>query len=135
MKAQVGFTLIELMIVLAIIGILATIAVPAYKSYAIRSKLSEAIIFAGACKVSVFLYYSETGTWPSNATNAGCGNVKTPNVVRDITVGPNGKITVGIYGTRTGLGTPCTISLTPANGLNWTGSTTCPAKYVPASFR
>ena len=53
MKAQKGFTLIELMIVIAIIGILAAIALPAYQDYTVRSRVSEALTLAGAAKITV----------------------------------------------------------------------------------
>ena len=65
-KLQQGFTLIELMIVVAIIGILAALAVPAYQDYTIRSKVSEAASLASAARTAVDVYYSETGTLPTN---------------------------------------------------------------------
>ena len=61
-KLQQGFTLIELMIVVAIIGILAALAVPAYQDYTIRAKVSEAASLSGAAKTAVEVYYSETGS-------------------------------------------------------------------------
>ncbi len=132
-----GFTLIELMIVVAIVGILAAVALPTYKSYTIRAKLSEAIAFAGACKTAVFLYYATSGAWPGNEDQAGCGHgVSTPGVISHLHVKDGGVIDVGIGGVRTGIGTPCQIFLTPnADGTAWTGSSTCPAEYVPSTFR
>ena len=61
-RANGGFTLIELMIVVAIIGILAAIAVPAYQDYTIRSRVSEGASLAGAAKTAVDVYFSETGS-------------------------------------------------------------------------
>ncbi|MFQ6023261.1 MAG: pilin [Acidiferrobacterales bacterium] len=73
-KRQQGFTLIELMIVVAIIGILAAIAVPAYQDYTIRSRVSEGASLAGAAKTAVDVRYSETGdltTISGNHTSLG----------------------------------------------------------------
>ena len=64
MKQQKGFTLIELMIVIAIIGILAAIAIPAYQDYTVRSKVSEGMNLAGAAKLAVSEVYDSLGTMP-----------------------------------------------------------------------
>jgi type IV pilus assembly protein PilA len=70
---QKGFTLIELMIVVAIIGILAAIAIPAYQDYTIRSQVSEGLAMAGAAKAAVAETFSQTGNWPADNTAAGIG--------------------------------------------------------------
>ncbi|MBH6431993.1 pilin [Neisseria meningitidis] len=68
---QKGFTLIELMIVIAIVGILAAVALPAYQDYTARAQVSEAILLAEGQKSAVTEYYLNHGTWPSNNTSAG----------------------------------------------------------------
>ncbi|EMU3734251.1 pilin, partial [Neisseria gonorrhoeae] len=68
---QKGFTLIELMIVIAIVGILAAVALPAYQDYTARAQVSEAILLAEGQKSAVTEYYLNNGTWPENNTSAG----------------------------------------------------------------
>ena len=62
-----GFTLIELMIVIAIIGILAAIAIPAYQDYTIRAQASEGLTLASSVRVAIGDYYAQNGTWPTAA--------------------------------------------------------------------
>jgi type IV pilus assembly protein PilA len=71
---QKGFTLIELMIVVAIIGILAAIAIPAYQDYTIRAQVSEGLTLAAAAKAAVAETYLNTGTAPVNRMDAGMSN-------------------------------------------------------------
>ncbi|EMT2107782.1 pilin, partial [Neisseria gonorrhoeae] len=68
---QKGFTLIELMIVIAIVGILAAVALPAYQDYTARAQVSEAILLAEGQKSAVTEYYLNNGIWPENNTSAG----------------------------------------------------------------
>jgi len=78
-NVQKGFTLIELMIVVAIIGILAAIAIPAYQDYTIRSKVTELVNAAGVCKTSIAEYYQAKGSMPGSASIGGCSDIGTVN--------------------------------------------------------
>ncbi|EMT3743323.1 pilin, partial [Neisseria gonorrhoeae] len=77
---QKGFTLIELMIVIAIVGILAAVALPAYQDYTARAQVSEAILLAEGQKSAVTEYYLNNGTWPKN--NASAGVASTPSDIK-----------------------------------------------------
>ena len=70
-QVQKGFTLIELMIVVAIIGILAAVAIPAYQDYTIRSQVSEGLSLGAGAKTAVAEFYNQTGSFPSTNASAG----------------------------------------------------------------
>ncbi|HEZ6084246.1 TPA: pilin [Neisseria meningitidis] len=74
---QKGFTLIELMIVIAIVGILAAVALPAYQDYTARAQVSEAILLAEGQKSAVTEYYLNHGIWPGNNSSAGVASSST----------------------------------------------------------
>ncbi len=74
---QKGFTLIELMIVIAIVGILAAVALPAYQDYTARAQVSEAILLAEGQKSAVTEYYLNHGKWPENNDSAGVASAST----------------------------------------------------------
>ncbi|HHR0552429.1 TPA: pilin [Neisseria gonorrhoeae] len=91
---QKGFTLIELMIVIAIVGILAAVALPAYQDYTARAQVSEAILLAEGQKSAVTEYYLNNGKWPENNDEAGVassGEIK-GKYVESVTV-TNGVVT------------------------------------------
>jgi type IV pilus assembly protein PilA len=97
MKAiQKGFTLIELMIVVAIIGILAAIAIPAYQDYTIRSQVTEGMTLAGDLKASIAEYTAQVGDWPASMVELGLtsgGADKTGRYVLSVDV-VDGTITI-----------------------------------------
>ncbi|QEA14420.1 pilin [Comamonas flocculans] len=72
-KVQQGFTLIELMIVVAIIGILAAVALPAYQDYTIRAQVAEGPSLTGGMKAAIADFYAAKGTWPADNAEALCG--------------------------------------------------------------
>ena len=99
-RLQQGFTLIELMIVVAIIGILAAVALPAYQDYTVRAKVSEALLAMSSCRTSITEVY-QTGGTPPGAGNWGCESGNTSKYVSAISTDANGKVTATITGINT----------------------------------
>src|SRR5580698_9766883 len=105
---QKGFTLIELMIVIAIIGILAAIAIPAYQNYTIRSQVTEGLSLADGWKTSISEYYAQNGSFPSNSTTTAAGvagdiavsGASTGKYVSAVNVSAGGDILVTYSGTQ-----------------------------------
>ena len=137
MNAQKGFTLIELMIVIAIIGILAAIALPAYQDYTKRARVGEALSLAGGAKTAVTEFYSSNNDWPTDNAAAGLPSASaiTGNTVNSVEVG-NGKITVTVNG-KVASGTTLILSPSAAAGsVTWDCKAgTLDAKYRPSECR
>ncbi|MFY0183171.1 pilin [Stenotrophomonas rhizophila] len=144
MKKQQGFTLIELMIVVAIIAILAAIALPAYRDYTIRAKVSESVMALSACKTSVTEYFSATNALPTTLAEAGC-NAATADISKYVDhlaiSGTDGAITVTTQDTGA-TAAECELTLTPTVNettneiTEWVGTHAgCAAKFVPSNFR
>lgn len=83
---QKGFTLIELMIVVAIIGILAAIAIPAYQDYTVRAQVSEGLTLASAVKASIAERFADTGVWPADLAALGITSAPSGKYVGSVTV-------------------------------------------------
>ncbi len=146
MQKEKGFTLIELMIVIAIIGILAAIAIPAYQDYIARSQASEAVSLMSGTKTPMAEYFSDKGVWPSVAAVAGTTSGKYVNTITSNTSGAatdTGVVT--LTATMKGSGAvnanivSKTVILTSAAGSSWTcsagGGDAIDDKYLPAACR
>jgi type IV pilus assembly protein PilA len=96
-QIQKGFTLIELMIVVAIIGILAAVALPAYQDYTVRAKISEVILAMSACRTSITEVY-QTGGTPPTANSWGCESGVASKYVNGLGTDGNGKVTATVTG-------------------------------------
>lgn len=155
-RVQQGFTLIELMIVVAIIGILAAVALPAYQQYTKKAKMSEVILAASSCRTTITEVYQSLASGASVAANGwGCeSSTATSKYVAQIATDTNGVITVTAQGFNDGDIDGSTIIMTPYqnttltttmavpthNGMQvagWkcVGGSTTIKKYLPGSCK
>ena len=133
-QIQQGFTLIELMIVIAIIGILAAVALPAYQDYTVRAKASEMILATGTAKHMVSEFIAINGTVPTWSTALTAVPNVTSGMVRSLTwTGTQ----VRVVGNKTKLGQDVTVHIKPtrtsSGGVNWVCKPDVGTKYIPGS--
>ena len=145
-RVQQGFTLIELMIVIAIVGILAAVALPAYQDYTVRAKLTEGIATSGEAKTNVTEFYMANARLPTSTTEAGVrGNVDDA-VVQSVTYQGTASDTIGNIRVTVKSGVGGTIADGNYFELSATGTRggtiqwrcipgTIPTKYLPANCR
>lgn len=143
-KVQQGFTLIELMIVVAIIGILAAVAIPAYQDYTIRAKVTEGLSLASAGKTAVSEYFASNGSLPGDNDEAGMAQSTSiaGNSVRSVavtTTPSSGAIQITFSGGPIDNSTLLLIPTASAGGVVWdctdTANADLEAKYRPSSCR
>lgn len=138
---QQGFTLIELMIVVAIIGILAAVAIPAYQDYTVRAKVTEVMTIASKDKGSISEYYISKSSFPADASAAGVNTASAQSdyLTAATAVGnADGTITytLGNLGPSDATGTVIFDGTGDNNGVSWTCTGgTFPDKYRPANCR
>lgn len=135
-KVQQGFTLIELMIVVAIIGILAAIAIPAYQDYITRSKITELVTAGSACKASVSEFYASQNSFPADLSASGCSSNPTDKIT-SLNVTGNVISVMASAGVAPATG-GYVLSATSTTGgaLTWDcTASTIQKKYLPANCR
>jgi type IV pilus assembly protein PilA len=114
-RLQQGFTLIELMIVVAIIGILAAVALPAYQDYTVRAKMSEVILAMSACRTSITEVYQSGGSQPA-ANSWGCESGVASKYVAGLSTSQEGAVTATITGISAAVNTSVVTLIPLSNG-------------------
>ena len=138
-QIQKGFTLIELMIVVAIIGILAAIAIPAYQDYTIRAQVTEGLNLASPIKAAIAEYYANNGSWASGLTGNGAGLLgytsdPTGKYVSDVAIGTGSVITITYGGNANAANLAGkTLTITPGTSANGDISWQCGSRQMPAT--
>ena len=149
-RKQQGFTLIELMIVIAIVGILAAIALPAYQDYTVRAKVSEAMVSLAESKTTIAEYFSANNRVPASAAVAGINDSPDTEIVASIIYSSTGGPMLTAIVTAATIPGASTIHSFQLSGLTtsdsrilWTckpgvsvnSSVVMPTKYLPANCR
>lgn len=135
-KTQQGFTLIELMIVVAIIGILAAIAIPAYQDYTIRAKVTEGLNLAGAAKLAVAETYTAEGEFKNANASYGLSATITGNNVSSVNAAASGIITVAYTALGDGISGNVVLTPDPLGGsMTWECTGTLDPQYLPSTCR
>ena len=139
MRKQQGFTLIELMIVVAIIGILAAIAIPAYQDYTIRAQVSEGLNLTGACKAAVTEFYQDTGDFPATNVLAGLAAALEIRGKYTVSVTATDNVCAATYGNEANSNIDGAIlSMTAtdnAGSISWDCTADFDNKWLPAACR
>ena len=134
---QRGFTVIELMMVVAIIGILAAFALPAYRDYTARARVAEGLFLSSEAKVGVSEYFASSGSWPANNAQAGLRSATdiAGNGVTSVTVMPTGGQIEILYGSKAGRASGFKIILEPQGVIHSAVSWSCTGGDVPTELR
>lgn len=141
-RSQQGFTLIELMIVVAIIGILAAVAIPAYQDYTKRANVTEGLSLATSAKTAIVEYYNAKAVMPPSQASAGMATAASisGNAVTSVAIGAGTGVITITYNTKVVNGGTLDISpITTPGGVKWTcklgAASTIKPQWLPSSCR